>query len=74
MCKFCDTVYTEAQENDIIKGIVRNKEGNLVEEFISKSNDPQIGYSIVINTGDPYETGYLFDIKFCPYCGRRLEG
>lgn len=34
--------------------------------------DDKRTYYINVDPGDPYELGYLVDVKFCPYCGRKL--
>ncbi len=68
-CNFCSTIYPDKDTNNILFG--RGKYfGIYLDEFITVDNEGK--YCININPGDPYETGYLDDVKFCPYCGRRL--
>ena len=31
-------------------------------------------FYINVPAGDPYDGGYLEDVKYCPYCGRDLKG
>jgi hypothetical protein len=69
-CNFCSTIYPE----DDIKNIVFRKgkySGVHIDNFITIDNEGK--YHVNIVPGDPYELGCLCDIKFCPYCGRKLE-
>lgn len=34
-------------------------------------NDGEL--NIQVDTGDPYESGILSNITYCPYCGRNLK-
>lgn len=68
-CDFCSTIYPDADTTDIV--FRRGKySGVRVESFITIDDEGK--YHVNIDPGDPYELGYLVDIKFCPYCGRKL--
>lgn len=69
-CNFCSTIYPDEDTQDIL--FAKGKySGVYIDEFITIDNEGK--YCINIDPGDPYETGYLDDINFCPYCGRKLE-
>lgn len=78
MCTFCNDIYPESDVKDIVfgKGKYKNvaQGGSFVEPdcFIVMDHDGDL--DIVVNPGDPYELGLVCDIKFCPYCGRKLKG
>ena len=65
----CDAIYPDDDTTDIIfwrgKYSHFNKDG-----FITINREGK--YDLNIETDDPYEPGCLCDIKFCPYCGRKL--
>ena len=68
-CDFCKTIYPDADTRDII--FRRGKYSNFNKDsFITIDDEGK--YHINIDPGDPYETGYLCDIRFCPYCGRKF--
>lgn len=77
MCKFCDDIYPEDDSMNIIFG--RGKYENVAQggsfispdAFITVNGDGK--FDITVNPGDPYELGFVCDIKFCPYCGRNLK-
>lgn len=68
-CNFCSMIYPDDDTRNILfsKG---KYSGLFIDEFITIDNEGK--YWININPGDPYELGCLDDIKFCPYCGRKL--
>lgn len=68
-CNFCSMIYPDDDTPNILfsKGKYSNA---FIDEFITIDNKGK--YCININPGDPYELGCLDDIKFCPYCGRKL--
>jgi len=69
-CHFCSMIYPDTDVTDIVFG--RGKYSNInFDSFITFDNEGK--YCITIDPGDPYELGYLVDIKFCPYCGRKLK-
>ena len=69
-CDFCSTIYPDADTKNIVFG--RGKYSDVhVESFITIDDEGK--YHVNIDPGDPYELGYLVDIKFCPYCGRKLS-
>lgn len=66
---FCSKIYPDADTTSIAFG--RGKYADTyIDSFITIDDEGE--YCININPGDPYELGYLCDIKFCPYCGRKL--
>lgn len=77
MCEFCENIYPEDDTSDILFG--RGKYENVAQggsfispdAFITVDEDGEL--DIVADSGDPYELGYVCDIKFCPYCGRNLK-
>ena len=68
-CDFCDTIYPDDDTQDIVFGRGKYSVFNK-DSFITIDDDGE--YHVNIDPGDPYELGYLFNIKFCPYCGRKL--
>lgn len=60
MCIFCETIYN-------------------FDEYVSEHKD-YISYDkqakvfwLHANSGSRYTQGLLYDVKFCPYCGRKLQ-
>lgn len=68
-CNFCSIIYPDDDRNDIVfrKGKYSDVD---IDSFITIDKEGK--YYVNIDPGDPYELGYLDDIKFCPYCGRKL--
>lgn len=60
-CNFCDDIY-DIDSNNIPDGthILYDKDLDL--------------FHIYAQAGDPYDSGWAEDIKFCPYCGKELKG
>lgn len=58
MCDFCENILDENSE----EGIDRN------HIFVRKDGS----YWIFAETGDSFCVGNVANIKFCPYCGRKL--
>lgn len=59
MCDFCKNIYkTDVYVSE-------------VSDYISKDSDGK--YWIHANTGDKYYQGMLFDINYCPMCGKDLR-
>lgn len=69
-CDFCETIYPDAETKNIIFRQGKYSDVNK-DSFISVDDEGK--YYVNIDPGDPYELGYLCDIKFCPYCGRKLR-
>ena len=63
MCDFCENIYTENKTEILLREASMG-------EWIEKDNT---GFNLVSNTGDPYVTGYIMGVKFCPYCGKALN-
>lgn len=59
MCDFCENILDENSE----EGIDRN------HIFVRKDGS----YWIFAETGDRFCVGNVANIKFCPYCGRKLS-
>ncbi len=64
MCTFCDLLYSSKQADN---KLYMEGAADLVYY------DEQGELNIQVDTGDPYESGILNDIAFCPYCGRNLK-
>ena len=64
MCYFCDLLYFEDQAD---------KKLHLAgtADLVYFDNDGEL--NIQVDTGDPYESGILSNITYCPYCGRNLK-
>ncbi len=60
MCSFCEKIY------QLIEGGLPNK--NLI------AYDKIWGqFDIWAATDDPYDSGIIEDVRYCPYCGRALN-
>ena len=57
-CKFCSIIFDIEEAPDF---------NCIVKGSASK-------FDINVPAGDPYDSGYLEDVKYCPYCGRDLKG
>lgn len=57
-CKFCSLIFDIEEVPDF--------------NCIVKGSTSQ--FYINVPAGDPYDGGYLEDVKYCPYCGRDLKG
>ena len=68
-CNFCETIYPDDDTNDIV--FRRGKYSEVYKDSFITIDDEE-KYHVNADSGDPYELGYLCDIKFCPYCGRKL--
>ena len=68
-CDFCETIYPDADVKDIVFREGKYSDVNK-DSFITI--DDRGKYYVNIDPGDPYEMGCLYNIKFCPYCGRKL--
>ena len=65
MCKFCDLLYSEDQAYDKL-----HQEG--AADLVYFDDDGEL--NVQVDTGtDPYESGILSNITYCPYCGRNLK-
>ena len=64
MCKFCDTLYSAKQADNKLF-----QEGAADLVYFDDYGE----LNIQVDTGDPYESGILSNITFCPYCGRNLK-
>lgn len=56
-CNFCKYIYDISEYFDDKNCIVKDENQ----------------YDIYAVAGDPYDSGWIEDIKFCPYCGRKLS-
>ena len=64
MCKFCDLLYSEKQADNKL-----HNEG--AADLVYFDDDGEL--NIQVDTGDPWESGILSNITFCPFCGRNLK-
>lgn len=64
MCKFCDLLYSEDQADYKL-----HQEGGADLVYYDKYGE----LNIQVDTGDPYESGILSNITYCPFCGRNLK-
>ena len=60
-CDFCKVIYPDADTNDIF---LRRGKRTYSNGFITIDDEGK--YHLIIGLG------YLSNIKFCPYCGRKL--
>ena len=60
MCKFCEKIYD-------FNGYVDDS-----IDYISQ-DDIDGKFWLHANNGNKYAQSWLFDIKYCPYCGRELR-
>lgn len=70
MCKFCETIYPVEDTSDIAFRSGKYKDFQ-EENYIFTDEDG--AFCIEAQAGDPYESGIVENIKYCPYCGRKLE-
>lgn len=68
-CDFCSMIYPD---NDTLNIFFRRGKYSDIHVDSMITIDDEGKYHVNIDPGDPYELGYLVDIKFCPYCGRKL--
>ena len=61
MCKFCEKIYP------LSKGGLLNKNLIAYDETLDH-------FDIWAVIADPYDSGVIEDVKYCPYCGRELKG
>ena len=78
MCDFCKTIYPDEDFADIAfrtgkysKYHHNNSSVNL-DAFITVDEDNDY-HICTVPEDDPYETGWVLRIIFCPYCGRKLK-
>ena len=71
MCDFCNEVYPDDDINDIV--FRQGKYSDFNKYIFITIDDEGKYYNINVDSGDPYEMGYLYAIKFCPYCGRSMK-
>lgn len=65
MCSFCSNIPDDSSVGWMGDERVKN---NLI------TYDTELKkFYIQVASGDPYETGILEDVKFCPYCGEKLS-
>lgn len=64
MCKFCDLLYSEKQADN-------KRHQEWAADLVYYDNDGEL--NIQVDTGDPWETGILRHITYCPFCGRNLK-
>ncbi|MBQ3891733.1 MAG: hypothetical protein II740_10370 [Lachnospiraceae bacterium] len=70
-CEFCKTIIPEEDADD--RAFCQGKyKGCREESFIWRDKDDG-ALCIEAPSGDPYEVGLVCNIKYCPYCGRKLE-
>lgn len=70
-CEFCKTIIPEEDADD--RAFCQGKyKGCREENFIWRDKDDG-AFCIEAPSGDPYEVGLVCNIKYCPYCGRKLE-
>lgn len=59
-CEFCERIFDSSEVGWI--------DNNLIT--YDRKYDQ---FDIETAAGDPYDTGILQDVKFCPYCGEKLQ-
>lgn len=60
MCEFCKRILDDAEVGWVDNNIIT---------YDRKFDQ----FDIQTAAGDPYDTGILQDVKFCPYCGEKLK-
>lgn len=63
-CKFCKVIYGDQLFGEPIA---------IPEESYIAFDSTLERFYISVDTGDPYMGAYLEGVKYCPYCGRKLE-
>ena len=61
MCNFCEKIYP------LSKGGLPDKNLIAYDETLDR-------FDIWTATADPYDSGIIEDVKYCPYCGKELKG
>lgn len=61
MCNFCKKIF-----------IIQTGEIPFISGFI-EYDESENQFCLGVDSYDPNYTGYLDNIKYCPYCGRKLE-
>lgn len=64
MCKFCDLLYSEKQANNKL-----HNEGDADLVYFDDEGE----LNIQVDTGDPWDSGILSGITYCPFCGKNLK-
>lgn len=60
MCSFCEKIYHLGKDG-------------LPDENLISYDTALDQFDIWSATGDPYDSGVIGDVKYCPYCGRELK-
>lgn len=60
MCYFCERILKESSIDWIDENLI---------SYDEKSNE----FNIQTASADPYDSGLLQNVKFCPYCGEKLK-
>lgn len=58
---------------DFCKRILSDSEVGWIDKNIITYDREYNRFAIQTAAGDPYDTGILDDVKFCPYCGEQLH-
>ena len=64
MCDFCEKIYSNKDAYDYVKNTVYPP-----YVVIGENNGK---YTLWNSCDDPYYSGVIMDINFCPVCGRQL--
>lgn len=57
---------------DFCKRILSDSEVGWIDENVVTYDNKCNRFAIQTAAGDPYDTGILDDVKFCPYCGEKM--
>lgn len=67
MCKFCD-ILKQKVTDDWIENLIDEDKNHDRKFYLMKYGDNQYGIMF-----DSKQDAFDIDIKFCPFCGRKLE-
>lgn len=72
MCTFCEKIYPNEDCRDIVFALGEYSELKYdpMNRFITIDENGE--YDLNVIPDDPYELGFIPNVKFCPYCGRNL--
>lgn len=85
MCDFCDYIFDYKLLYGNFRGNSKNhqmqvkereifKKKGVGDNYLARNNYDKDAIDIIAETGDPFCMGWVQDVKYCPYCGRHLDG
>lgn len=70
MCEFCDKIYESEIELDNTHFETWLKDGEVDAGFVQTKD----GLMLMTVDDDDHHNHRLYDVKYCPYCGGRVDG